>query len=108
MQRAAEEDRRQMTLAERPQVKGLTEAARHLDLLAQRRDRRRRQSRRQRRVVEPAASDRLDELPAKAAFEEQERIAKHIVAAKKIASHADRPARRRRIERERLLDLVDE
>src|SRR5262249_22918412 len=62
IERAAKEYRGQMTLAERLQFELRAQPARHLNLLAQILERPRRQQPCQLRVVEPGASDRLDDL----------------------------------------------
>ena len=85
VQRAAEENRRQVALAERLQVKRRAQAARHLDLLAQRDDGLRGQPRRQRRVVEPGAADRFDQSLARGRARTGAAVAEHIIGAEEIA-----------------------
>ncbi len=89
-------------------LEGRAKAARHLDLLAELLERGRRQQRRQLRIVEPGAAHRRDDALAGAALEQQQRVGEEIVGAEKVAPHADRPARRRHVEREPALDLVHE
>ncbi len=56
----------------------------------------------------PRHADRLDHLVPQTVLEQQQRIAQQIVGAEKIAPHADRPTRRRRIQRQGLLNFVDQ
>ena len=63
---------------------------------------------RQFRIVEAAAPDRLDDPVVDAALEQQQRIGEEVIGAEKVAPHADRPGGRGHIEREALLDLVQE
>src|SRR5438270_3088820 len=52
--------------------------------------------------------DRLGDPVVEAALEQQERIGEQIISAEKIAPHADRPGGRGHVERQRLLDLVQQ
>src|SRR3546814_3782643 len=46
--------------------------------------------------------------PALAARQQHQPIMEQVVAAEELAPHADRPGGRRRVERQRLLDLADQ
>jgi hypothetical protein len=87
--------------------KGGTQPLRHFDLLARFGEGRFRQQPRQFRDVEAIAADRLGD-PVDAALEQQEGIGEKVVRADKIAPHADRPGGRGHVERQRLLDLVQQ
>src|SRR6516164_9293448 len=89
-------------------VERRAEAARHLDLLAQLDECRFWQTARKLGVVEAVAADRLGDPVVEAALEQQERIAEEVVGAEKVAPHADRPGGRGHVEREALLDLVQQ
>ena len=43
-----------------------------------------------------------------AALEQEQRIGEEVIGAEKVAPHADRPGGRGHVERERLLDLVQQ
>src|SRR5262249_30393432 len=85
-----------------------TQSARHLDLLAQTVDCRLRKQIPQLRVVKTAALDRLDLPLACGGIEQQQRVAEQIISTEEVATAADRPTRRRHIEGQRLLNLVDQ
>ena len=106
VQRAAEKHRGHVPLAVGVEVEFRAQPTRHLDLLAQLLQRLRGQPPRQLRVVETGAADRVHYAVMHAALEQQERVLEQIVGAEKIAAHADRPTRRRHIQRQSLLDLV--
>jgi hypothetical protein len=59
-------------------------------------------------VVEAAAADRLGDPVVEAALEQYERIGEQIAGPEKVAPYADRPGGRRHVERQRLLDLVQQ
>jgi len=108
VERTAEIDRRQMALAIGLRVEGRAQPLRHFDLLAQFGEGRFRQQPRQFRVVEAAAAHRLDDSVVDAALEQQERIGEEVIGAEKVVPHADRPGGRGHVERQRLLDLVQQ
>ena len=60
------------------------------------------------RVVEAAAAHRLGDPVVDAALEQQEGIGEEIIGAEKVAPHADRPGGRGHVERQRLLDVVQQ
>ncbi len=97
-----------MALAIGLKVEWRTQPLRHLDLLAQFGDCLFRQEPRQFRVVEAIAMDRLGDPVVDAALEQQERIGEEVIGAEKVAPHADRPGGRGHVERQRLLDLVQQ
>src|ERR1700730_4481362 len=97
-----------MTLAISLRVERRAQPLRHLDLLAQFGECLFRQAAGKLGIVEAAATDRLDHPVVDAALEQQERIGEEVISAEKVAPHADRPGGRGHVERQRLLDLVQE
>jgi hypothetical protein len=59
-------------------------------------------------VVETAAADRLGDSVVDVALVQEERIGEEVVGAEKVPPHADRPGGRGHVERQRLLDLVQQ
>ena len=55
-----------------------------------------------------STADRLGDPVMKAALEQQERVGEEVVGAEKVAPHADRPGCRGHVERQGLLDLVQQ
>ena len=103
LQRRTEEHRRQMALAEAVEIETLAGVLDQRQLLLDRRHVEHRVVGRERREVERLTLDRLAVLA-----DQPHLAARDVVGAGEIAAAADRPGHRRGIERQRLLDLVEQ
>src|SRR5947209_333518 len=103
---AAEEDRRQVSLAIGLEVEGRAEAAGHLHLLAQAGDGALREARIELGIVEPLAHLALGDHLVAPLVEQDQPVVGQVVAAAEVVAHADGPGRRGDVELKVLLDLA--
>src|SRR5690606_10151758 len=88
------------------QVESGTKAARHLHFFAKLGDGVLRQQLVELWIIDAAAGVTLVRTLALGAFQKDEAVAKQVVAATELPSHADRPGSRAHLERKRLLDFL--
>ena len=103
---AAEKYRRHVTAAVFVQVEGRTESARHPDLFAQRLGGALGQHLVELRIVEAVTHLAFVADAMLHALHQGQAIAPQVVAAQEALAHADRPAHRRDLQLQRLLDLI--
>ena len=102
-ERAAEQNRRQVALAERGEVEGARSRLGQRDLLGDRLALALRQAVGERRGVQLG-----DRLGAAIVVETVDGVLLQVVDAGEAAAHAERPGERRRVERQPLLDLLEQ